>query len=980
MMKFHNFQLSVSCIAFQKNKVLRPDRFPKPVRSLYQNIYLKSCNVLFFSILASLAYAEVTLDGTLGFGGALEGPHYQIGAELGQQHGGNLFQSFSHFNINTGESATFSGPHNVHNIISRVTGGNPSHINGLLRSTIPNADMYFLNPYGIMFGEGASLDVQGSFHASTADTLRLSDGGEFNVRYPNNSSLTVAPVEAFGFLTDTPAAITVQDTELSVSEGKTLSLIGGDLRMNGEPPVYDDGVTFNTELSAEFGRINLASVASRGEVVVSNQFGLKLSAEAQRGLITINNTKVSTSGEGGGAVYIRGGRFELYNSRVETHSLGAADGIGIDIETDELTVMKGRLSSRVFESGHGGDIKINVADSIVIGGEEDEAGVPTLIITGAGKFENSGKVGDIVLQAKQLFLQDGAIINTLTRGTGKSGNVKIQVSGLVSMSGTVEKFYSGILTSSAVEGNNTGDAGNILLEAGELRLEDGIKIGTSTFGSGRGGNITMLVNGPIHISGKDFDGLGTLISSDSNSRAKNAGDCGTITVKAEQLYLNDGGQIHASNLGGGQGGDIYIKVAKEIILSGKDKDRRNGMEYYSGISTETESDAEYAGDAGNLILEVGNLILKEGTEISAGTSGPGHSSTIEIRANSVTLSGNSSGIFTSSIARTNNTGNAGDIILEAKELKIENGALISTVTFGSGQGGDIKIMVSGPVTLSGKGNNGVSSSLAAITFGINENAGKGGTIELTAGQLFLDNSAEITSESIGYEESGSLGQGDAGDVVINVKDKLIMQNSFIKTSADKAEGGNIHITSPGYLSLIHSGIITSVFAEKGDGGNITLAPQFIVLDNSKIIAQAYEGRGGNIDITTTGIYNNTIQGIFESPLRRAINASSQLGIDGEIQINTPEINVMEGLFTLPINFLDTSQLFKEGCTPRTIANTFLNKGHHKVALKNLSETPWTSFFLEGKRPQDTEKKRIESNLFDGNFSLTKPLFGCGHGD
>jgi large exoprotein involved in heme utilization and adhesion len=239
--------------------------------------------------------------------------------------------------------------------------------------------------------------------------------------------------------------------------------------------------------------------------------------------------------------------------------------------------------------------------------------------------------------------------------------------------------------------------------------------------------------------------------------------------------------------------------------------------------------------------------------------------------------------------------------------------------------------------------------------------------------MVLNNEASISAKST------SMGRGRAGNIIIKV-DNATIQDSFVETSTEGANGGNIHITSPGYLYLTDSEITTSVFAEKGDGGNITLNPQFIVLDNSKIIAQAYEGRGGNIDITTTGIYNNTIQGIFESPLRRAINASSQLGIDGEIQINTPEIDVMEGLFTLPINFLDASQLFKEGCTPRTIANTFLNKGHHKVALKNLSETPWTSFFLEGKRPQDTEKKRIESNLFDGNFSLTKPLFGCGHGD
>ena len=894
-------------------------------------------------LITSLTYAEVVVDGTLGFKGTLEGPDYAIEAKFGQQHGGNLFHSFQDFNLNLGESATFSGPSSVENIISRVTGGNPSQINGLLRSTISNADMYFLNPYGVMFGEGAELDVQGSFHVSTADTLRFGNGGEFNVRFPNDSLLTVAPVEAFGFLTDNPAGITVKDTELSVSEGKTLSLIGGDLGIN------------QVELTAPFGRINFASIAEIGDVIPKDD---DLVVSDLRGDITVQDSKISTSGEGGGAVYIRGGQFELYNSKVETHSLGAADGIGIDIRTDELTVMKGRLSSRVFESGQGGDIKINVVGSIMIGGEKDETGLPSLIITGAGKFKNSGKVGDIVLQAKQLFLQDGAIINTLTRGTGKSGNVKIQMSGLVSMSGTVEKFHSGIFTSSAVEGDNTGDAGNILLEAKELHLKNGTRMGASTFGSGQGGNIKILVNGPIHISGKNFDGLGTLISSDSNSVDKNAGNCGTITVRAEQLYLNDGGQIHASNLGGGHGGDIYINIAKKLILSGKDKDQRNGMEYYSGISTATESEAEYAGNAGNIILEVGNLILKEGTEISAGTSGPGHSGTIEIQANLITLSGNSSGIFTSSIARSNNTGNAGDIVLEAKELKIENGALISTITAGSGKGGDIKIMVSGPVILSGKANNGVSSSLAAIAFGINENAGKGGTIELTTGQLFLDNSAEITSESIGYEESNSLGQAEAGDVLINVRDKLVMQNSFIKTSADKAEGGNIHITSPGYLSLTQSAILTNVFAEKGNGGNITLNPEFVILNDSVIFAEAYEGKGGNIDITTTGIYEFS---------ENIISASSQLGIDGIIAINTPEIDVIEGIFTLPVDILK-SKSFKEGCNSRKITNTFLNQGSHKILLNNLPQFPLSSYFTN-------TKPQIE-DLFDGNFSLTNYPIGC----
>jgi len=383
MMKFHNFQLSVSCIAFQKNKVLRPDRFPKPVRSLYQNIYLKSCSVLFFSIVASLAYAEVTLDGTLGFGGALEGPHYQIGAELGQQRGGNLFQSFSHFNINTGESATFSGPHSVHNIISRVTGGNPSHINGLLRSTIPNADMYFLNPYGIMFGEGASLDVQGSFHASTADTLRLSDGREFNARYPNNSLLTIAPIEAFGFLTDMPAAITVQDTELSVSEGKTLSLIGGDLQM------------YNSLIGVESGQLNFSSISSYGDVVLAES-ELNFSGTAQSGLITNNNTEIVVNGEGGGQIFIRGGNLFINNSVINLTNDNVDAGY-IDVNlTDRLIIDAGAIHSLTYGKGNGGNIFIEV---------------------------------------KSIEMTESSLVASESIGPGKAGNVKIVANDLISILG-----------------------------------------------------------------------------------------------------------------------------------------------------------------------------------------------------------------------------------------------------------------------------------------------------------------------------------------------------------------------------------------------------------------------------------------------------------------------------------------------------------------------------------------------------------------
>ena len=145
--------------------------------------------VLILTLCPSNVWAQVTLDGTLGRSGALSGPEYAITADLGQQVGGNLFHSFETFTIQRGESATFSGPASVSHILGRVTGGQVSRIDGVVRSTIPGASLYLLNPAGVLFGENARLDVPGSVHTTTADYVRLSDGGRFDAHIPANTKL-----------------------------------------------------------------------------------------------------------------------------------------------------------------------------------------------------------------------------------------------------------------------------------------------------------------------------------------------------------------------------------------------------------------------------------------------------------------------------------------------------------------------------------------------------------------------------------------------------------------------------------------------------------------------------------------------------------------------------------------------------------------------------------------------------------------------
>ena len=171
--------------------------------------------------------AQITLDGTMGPAGSLKGPNYVIGDNLGKTKGSNLFHSFGKFNVWTGESASFTGPDSIKNVIGRVTGGSQSNIDGLLRSNINGANLFLLNPSGMVFGPNASLDVKGSFHASTADYLKFSDGKSFYADPSKPTVLSVAPVQSFGFLSQHPAGVSISAGTLKVPEGKLTPLSPG---------------------------------------------------------------------------------------------------------------------------------------------------------------------------------------------------------------------------------------------------------------------------------------------------------------------------------------------------------------------------------------------------------------------------------------------------------------------------------------------------------------------------------------------------------------------------------------------------------------------------------------------------------------------------------------------------------------------------------------------------------------------------------
>jgi filamentous hemagglutinin family protein len=364
--------------------------------------------VLWLAALLTHSHAQVTLDGSLGPRGPLQGPNYRIDAELGQLRGSNLFHSFGEFNVPTRGSATFSGPQTIVNIVSRVTGGQPSAIDGLLRSEIPGANLYLLNPSGVLFGPNASLDVQGSFHVSTADYVRFADRATFFANLGQESVLTVAPPEAFGFLGQTPAPSLVQESVLRVPTGKTLSIIGGDIEIVGGPL----GV-----LWAPSGQIQLASVASPGEVRFSPlemALDLQVDSFARLGRLALSQGAfLDARGNGGGSVLIRAGRMWVDGSAIVADNRGDVDGMGLGVDlwiaADAVVANDSFIRTDSLGAGRARDLRLT-AGSVHM----DNA----FILSRPGA---SGDGGDITLNVATLTLTGGAQISTSSFGAGRGG-------------------------------------------------------------------------------------------------------------------------------------------------------------------------------------------------------------------------------------------------------------------------------------------------------------------------------------------------------------------------------------------------------------------------------------------------------------------------------------------------------------------------------------------------------------------------------
>ena len=484
-----------------------------------------------FSI-SLFGYADIILDGSLGRSGPLPGPDFKIGADLGQQYGENLFHSFRQFDIAVGERATFSGPDTVNNIISRVTGGKVSHINGRLRSTLSNADFYFINPAGVMFGELAQLDVLGSFSVSTADELRFSDGAQFNASTPENSLLTVAQPTAFGFLNSHQAPISVQGSALSVPDTETLSITAGDITLT------------QGGLHAPKGTVHLSSVASAGEISVHPEMN-SLDRFAQLGLLRLSEFTLGNAVyqfDGAESIYIRGGAFwmadSVINAKVRKRG-GAGSRIVMDSRDAVVLEQDAVIATDSFGMTDAGEIRIETQDLTIRGN--------AMI---SSDTQRGGAAGVITIQADLLTIADEAKISSSTSHEGGlSGRIQIRADAIDMRGETQIK---------ATSRGTVQAAGEIIIKAEQIEMADDATLDTIAFADANGDG------GAVSIDAK------TLIMTDRAwiiSSAFNRGQSGPINIEVDELLLSNKSAIASTTFSEGKGGNMRLHVHDRLSIS-----------------------------------------------------------------------------------------------------------------------------------------------------------------------------------------------------------------------------------------------------------------------------------------------------------------------------------------------------------------------------------------------------------------------------
>ena len=916
------------------------------MRLNYLPYWVVGCLPLCLLAVTNPTRAQIIPDQTLSVNSAVTSQGNTKVINGGTVAGSNLFHSFQEFSVGTGESAYFNNSLNIQNIVTRVTGKSISNIDGLLKAD-GNANLFLLNPNGIIFGRNSTLDIGGSFVVSTANSLKFTDGGEFSAINPQSTSLLSITMPLGLQFPGMPASIINRSANLQVSSGKTIALVGGDISLE------------SGKLAASQGRVELGSVS--GESLVSlhptangwslgydgiNNFGniqllteSKVSADNGGDISIRANDLTVTNGSAisantsttanGGQVTIQANKVEVSGasangqifSTIAATSTGSGNSGNIEITTNRLITKEGGdVSVKTVDSGKGGNLTVNATESIELIGA---SAIPnSTIFSRSGFFaatEGIGDGGNITINTPLLQVLDGARVSVSTRGAGKDGitggkgGLLTVNAAMIDLSGTSAdgRFISGLFALSGEERPNiketdaTGNGGNIKIETSQLNISNGAGLSAATLGVGKGGNITVQAD-TINITGAStISQKFSTLATDSHA----TGNSGDIKIDTKQLRVSDGADVSVTAFGAGRSGNLTVNATESIELIGASAIPNSTIFSRSGFFAATEG----IGDGGNITINTPLLQVLDGARVSVSTRGAGKDGItggkgglLTVNAAMIDLSGTSadgrfiSGLFALSgeerpnIKETDATGNGGNIKIETSQLNISNGAGLSAATLGVGKGGNITVQadtinITGASTISQK-----FSTLATDSHA----TGNSGDIKIDTKQLRVSDGADVSVTAFGAGRSGNLTVNATESIELigasAIPNSTIFSRSglFAATEGIK-DGGSLTVNTS--LLIVKDGARISVSTRGkgengipgGKGGNLIVNAKEIELSG---IGKVQLLRNGQTETRTfpSGLF------ALSGEIRPNIADNEATGAGGNLEINTDLLTVRDG--------------------------------------------------------------------------------------